>query len=390
MKALTKEIRQELENHIMPFWKGLIDREYGGFYGLVTNSLEIDKKAGKGAIATARQLWSFSSVYRVLKKEEYLTYARHAFQFLIDNVYDHEHEGLYWMVDYKGNPLDTRKHVYVQAFGIYALSEYYRVTGEEKALDYAKKLFHLIETVGFDREPGAYKEEFTREWVEQANEMLSENGVLADITYNTHLHILEAYTNLYRVWKDDVVRERLTYIVDVFYDRIYDSDTKFMKVFFNKKWESLIDLKSYGHDIEASWLIDDALKVLGLVEEKYINMVVDMAYNIADQAILEDGSLAIECENGIVDRTRIWWAQAEAMVGFLNAFERTKDERFLAIINKLWEFIKTYVVDRREGGEWHWSVLENNEPGPEEVAGPWKAPYHNSRFCLEFIERLEG
>ncbi|MGM7719691.1 AGE family epimerase/isomerase [Metabacillus sp. Hm71] len=385
---LKKEIEQHLFEHILPFWMKLKDEEHGGFYGRVHYDLSVDKEADKGGIAASRFLWSFSAAYRITKKPEYLACAHHAYKFLVDKVYDHEHQGLFWLVDYKGNPVESQKHIYTQSFGVYALSEYFRATQNKEALHFAKLIFNLMETQGFNKENNAYLEEFDREWNQLPNEKLSENGVIADITTNTHLHVLEAYTTLYKATNDSLVKERLTSLVGTFYEKIYDKETKFLHVFFDKQWNTLLQLKSFGHDIEASWLIDDALKALNLEDERYVRMVTDIAYNIADAAILEDGSLANEQENEHVDLTRIWWVQAEAIVGFQNAYERTKDERFLKIVNRLWEYTKNHIVDQRPGGEWYWSVEPDGKPTERAVGEPWKTPYHNSRFCLEMMERV--
>jgi len=382
------EVGRHLRDHILPFWMKLKDEKNGGFFGQVNYDLSINKEAHKGGIAASRFLWSFSAAYRITQKREYLECAHHAYKFLVEKVYDHEHEGLYWLVDYQGNPVETQKHVYTQSFGVYALSEYYRATKKEEALHYANKIFQLIETSGFDEEFNAYKEEFDREWNELPNDKLSENGIIASITTNTHLHVLEAYTNLYKASPSLVVKERLTNLVDIFYEKIYDKETKYLHVFFDEQWNSLLNLKSFGHDIEASWLIDDALKALGLKEKKYVQMVIDIAYNIANAAILKDGSLANEKHDNNVDYTRVWWVQAEAMVGFQNAYERTKDEEFLRIVDGLWEYTKNNLVDKREGGEWFWSIEPDGKTTERAIGEPWKTPYHNSRFCLEMMERI--
>ncbi|PAD71132.1 N-acylglucosamine 2-epimerase [Bacillus sp. 7586-K] len=367
----------------------LKDEQNGGFYGTVNYDLTVDKQEDKGGIQISRFLWSFSAAYRVTKKPEYLEIAHHAYQFLVEKMFDHEHQGLFWLLDYQGNPKETQKHIYTQSFGIYALSEYYRVTKNEEALKYANTIFDLVETLGFDKENNAYKEEFDRSWNELPNDKLSENGVIADITTNTHLHVLEAYTNLYKANPTKIVKERITNLVEVFYEKIFNKETKFLKVFFDKQWNSLLDLKSFGHDIEASWLIDDAIKAIGLEDDRYVQMVIDIAYNIGNShAILKDGSLANEQLGDKVDYTRVWWVQAEAIVGFQNAYERTKDEKFLQLVEHLWAYIKENIVDHREGGEWYWSVEPDGKPTERAVGEPWKTPYHNSRFCLEMIERM--
>lgn len=389
LTRLANEAELEMNEHLLPFWCRLQDEGHGGYYGLVDFDLKLDKQADKGGIVAARILWTFSAAYRVTGKSVYLEHAKHAYEFLVEHVIDAEYGGLYWLLDYRGEPKDTRKHVYAQSFGIYALSEYYRATGQAEALELAKQLFELVETTGYDQRSEAYKEEFDRKWQERPNEMLSEKGLLADITTNTHLHILEAYTNLYRVWPDDRLKQALKQLVKTFYDKIYDHDTHFLRVFFNKQWESLIDYDSFGHDIEASWLIDDALKVLGDETPHYVQMVIDIAYNIADAAIADDGSVVNERVNGEVDETRIWWVQSEAIVGFFNAYERTGDEKFAQWAAHTWDYTKRYMIDAREGGEWYSQVEPDGTPTPNRnIADPWKANYHNARGCLELIERM--
>lgn len=389
MNGLRKSIQHELMNHILPFWMKLKDTQYGGFYGEVRFDLSINEKGDKGGIATSRILWSFSSAYRQTGNEEYLTCAHHAYSFLKDYLYDEEYGGLYWLLDHKGKPLDDQKHVYGQSFGIYAFSEYYRATGNEEALSYANKLVDLIEEKGYSAKKNAYKEEFDRSWNELPNEKLSENGVIAEITTNTHLHVLEAYTNLYLASPTERMKNRLQNLVEVFYEKIYNKETTFIGVFFDRNWNSILDIKSFGHDIEASWLLDDAIKAAEIEEERYVQMVIDIAYNIAETAVLKDGSLANEEVNGRSDLTKIWWVQAEAAVGFQNAYQRTNDEKFKKIVDGLWNYIQDNVVDPREGGEWYWSVEEDGQPTDRAVAEPWKTPYHNTRFCLEMMERVK-
>lgn len=384
---LRKKAEEELLNNLGPFWLKLIDNENGGFYGEVTYDLKVNKTSEKGGIQTSRILWFFSAAYCATKNEEYKKAATHAYEFLRDKLIDKEFKGVYWMVDYLGNPIDTRKHVYCQSFAIYALSEYYKATKDKQALDLAMNLFSLVENIGFNKGNSAYLEEFDREWNITPNEMLSENGVIAEITTNTHLHVLEGYTNLYSVTNNRVVGERLKELIYTFYNKIYDKEQHLLKIFFDSEWNTIIDVKSYGHDIEASWLIDDAYKVLNLKDESIEKMIIDIAYNIKAQ-IQEDGSLINESENGVKDYTRVWWVQVEAMVGYLNAYERTHDESFLNIVNNLMTYTMKNMVDPREGGEWYWSIEPNGKPTERSVIEPWKTPYHNGRFCLEFMKRI--
>ena len=272
---LRKKAEEELLNNLGPFWLKLIDNENGGFYGEVTYDLKVNKTSEKGGIQTSRILWFFSAAYCATKNEEYKKAATHAYEFLRDKLIDKEFKGVYWMVDYLGNPIDTRKHVYCQSFAIYALSEYYKATKDKQALDLAMNLFSLVENIGFNKENSAYLEEFDREWNITPNEMLSENGVIAEITTNTHLHVLEGYTNLYSVTNNRVVGERLKELIYTFYNKIYDKEQHLLKIFFDSEWNTIIDVKSYGHDIEASWLIDDAYKALNLKDSNILEKMVN-------------------------------------------------------------------------------------------------------------------
>lgn len=380
-------ITEELTDSILPFWIKLKDEQYGGLYGTVAFDLAINREGDKGGIATARHLWAFSSAYRVLGNPVYLTMATHLFRFLKEQCIDKAHHGLYWMLDYKGVCVDDRKHIYAQAFAIYGLSEYYRVTKDEEAIQLALDLYDLIETNGFDEKNQAYKEAFNRTWEEVPNEMLSENGVTADITMNTHIHILEAYTNLYKAYPFAELRARLLHVLSLHLTKMYQED-HFLGVFFNKDWERLLDLQSFGHDIEASWLIDEALKVLDIEADEYHAMVIAIAENILGVAVEADGSLVNERENGRIDRTRIWWVQAEAVVGFYNAYEKTGNVAFKEAAEAAWSYIIHTVKDKRERGEWYWAIDPDGVPVERDLVEPWKVSYHNTRCCLELIERM--
>ena len=388
MRVLAKEIKVHLETKILPFWMNLKDGEYGGFYGQINYDLSIEKTADKGGIATARFLWTYSSASRVLKEEKYLEMANHLYEFLKENIYDREHGGIYWMVNYRGEPKDCRKHIYAQSFALYALSEYYRITKSEEALQLALSIYQLMEDKGYSEANKGYLEEFDRKWNPMPNEMLSEDDVIADMTMNTHIHILEAYTNLYQAYPNEKLKQRLERLLAIHYEKIYDESTKFLHVFFDNKWNSIVKKKSFGHDIEASWLINKALNAISLQNPKYDEMVLDIAYNIANCAIAKDGAILNEEVDGVVDRTRIWWVQAEAMVGFLNAWERTADKRWKHHMKELWRYIQDNIVDPREKGEWFWSVKPSGKPIERPIGEPWKTSYHNGRFCLEFIERV--
>ncbi|MEE1250669.1 MAG: AGE family epimerase/isomerase [Lachnospiraceae bacterium] len=385
---MVEEVKDHLLNTIIPFWKNLRDDEYGGYYGWLDYDLKLDKKAVKGCILNSRITWFFANAYTLLKDESLLDEAKHGFQFMKDYCFDKENGGIFWSINYDGTPDDTTKHTYNQAFCIYALSSYYEASGDKEALKMAKDLFHIIEEKCTD-EVG-YLEAFDKEFHLIENDKLSENGVIADKTMNTLLHVFEAYTELYRVDKDPEVKARIEWILDTIADKIYNPVLHRQEVFFDKNYNSILDLHSYGHDIETAWLMNRGIDVLD--EEAYkkkINPIIDDLTEQIYQIAFDGHSLANECEKGVVNTHRIWWVQAEAVIGFINGYQRHTDRKdYLNAAKAEWEFIKDYMIDKREGSEWFWETDENGKPYPDRpIVEPWKCPYHNGRMCMEIIRR---
>lgn len=387
MKTIVEEVKNHLTEDIIPFWKSLRDNEYGGYYGYMDYYLNLDKQAEKGCILNSRITWFFANAYTLLKDESLLDEAKHGFAFM-KKCMDKENGGIFWSMKYNGEPEDTTKHTYNQAFSIYALSSYYEATGDEEALNMAKELFTIIETKCTD-ELG-YMEAFDKEFNLVDNDKLSENGVMADKTMNTLLHVFEAYTELYRVAKLPEVKEKLEWIMDVFADKVYNPELHRQEVFFDAQYNTILDLHSYGHDIETAWLMDRGVEVLGdaAYEAKMSPITKDLTAQIYKIAF--DGrSLANECEKGVVDTHRIWWVQAESLIGFLNGWQKDPAKtEYLEAAKAQWNFIKEYVVDKRNGSEWFWWVEPDGTPIKKPIVEPWKCPYHNGRMCFEVIKRL--
>ena len=385
---MVEEIRKHLTDCIIPFWKGLRDDENGGYTGYMDYDLKKDEKAVKGCILNSRITWFFANAYMALKDESLLLEARHGYEFMQKFCVDQEKGGVYWSVNYDGTPDDTTKHTYNQAFSIYALSSYYDASKDESALTTAMELFHIIEERCMD-EIG-YKEAFDREFHEIENDKLSENGVIADKTMNTLLHVFEAYTELYRVSGDGAVKKRLMWILDTIAEKIYNPTLHRQEVFFDREMHSILDLHSYGHDIETAWLIRRGTDVLGddTYTEKMLPIILDLTGQVYRTAF--DGqSLANECEKGVVDENRIWWVQAETLMGFLNGYQLDPTHtEYLEAARSVWRFIREHLIDKRPGSEWFWDVdKEGKSVSGKPIVEPWKCPYHNGRMCLEVIKR---
>lgn len=386
MINISMAAQDMLQRKIAPFWLGLMDEQYGGFYGYMDYDLNLNKKAEKGCILNSRILWFFSEAALETKDPACRKAADHAFEFLMNHCVDELNGGVYWSVTYDGKPLDTTKHTYNQAFAIYALSSYYRLTGNLQALSMATKLFYIIEDNCTD--DVGYLEAFTVDWRPESNEKLSENGVMAYKTMNTLLHVFEGYSGLLQAVRFPELEKAMRRILDIYMDDIYDPDLHRQKVFFDKEYNSIIDLYSYGHDIESSWLIDWGCKLLGdaALSERIGKINSTLAQAIYQNAY-RDHSVINECERGINDLTRVWWVQAESVLGFVNEYEKSGDPKYAAAAADVWHYICDKLVDKREGSEWFWSVDNDGHPFHKPIVEPWKCPYHNGRMCLELMRR---
>ena len=386
----TEEIHSHLYNDLIPFWMNMRDDENGGFYGFADENGVPDKESPKGGILQSRILWFFSSAYMLSKDPEVLSCADHAYRFLRDYCMDHEYGGMFWSVNADGTPCEDMKHTYCQSFALYAFSAYYRASGDPEALDLACSLYELIESKCRDSE--GYLEAFGRDFSLCENDKLSENGVMADRTMNTLLHLLESYTALLEAEYFNDVEASVLESLQIFKTHIYDPDRKICKVFFDMDYNSIIDLESYGHDIEASWLISRACDVLrdSKIKEEMMPMITGLAEGALEHGIDEsDHAMNNECENGIVDSKKVWWVQAEAVTGFMNAFELTGDEDYLEASDMIWNYIRDNVIG--EHGEWIENIYEDtNQTEGQALVHQWKCPYHNGRMCIEMYSRLKS
>ncbi|PWJ44590.1 AGE family epimerase/isomerase [Sediminitomix flava] len=391
MENFINELDQEFRENILQYWiDHTQDFERGGFYGQILHDNTIVKDAPKGSVLNARILWTFSVAYQHYQKAEYLEMARRAYEYIQKFFIDKEFGGVYWMLDADGKAIETKKQIYAIGFTIYAMAEYYKATKDQEALDTAMKLFLDIEEHSFDKYYNGYFEACTREWDILEDLRLSEKDANEKKTMNTHLHILEAYTALYRVHQDGLLKAQLRNLIIVFLEKIIDNRTANFNLFMEEDWTIKSNEVSFGHDIEGSWLLEEAAAILGdgmlleRVQEVCLRMVdVTLKHGIAD-----DGSILNEAANGHIDDERHWWPQAEAMVGFVNAFQLTNKTSYLDAAKKNWEYIKANLIN--QSGEWYWRVDKNGVPNLEDdKVGPWKCPYHNGRACLEIIHRLK-
>ena len=389
---MKTEMQDVLQKNILRFWLDkMVDQEHGGFYGRIDGHEHLHADAEKGAILNARILWAFFAAYRVLGDKTYLEAASRAKHYIIDYFIDPEYGGVYWSLDCNGKPLDTKKQFYAIGFAIYGMSEYARATGDAEALKVAIDLYRCIEEHALDHEYNGYIEAMTRDWQPIADMRLSELDANYPKSQNTHLHIIEPYTNLYRVWKSDELKASLHNLIDIFTDRILNPETHHLDLFFDMDWKRGAGaLDSYGHDIECSWLIHEAALVLGDAEVlKKVEPIVEMVAKASEKGLNADGSMVHEAnlDTGYVDSDLHWWVQAEAVVGFFNIYQYFGDESALQKAQHCWTYIKENLIDN-ENGEWHWSRRKDGTLNlDDDKAGFWKCPYHNSRMCLEIIER---
>ncbi len=392
VETFLKELDHELKRGILPYWMTkMVDQEMGGFYGRIDGHNRLDPESPKGSVLNARIMWTFSAAYNYYKDPQYLDMARRAYDYCIRHFINHENNGVFWKLDYKGNPLESKNQIYALAFMIYGLSEYYLSSGEVMARDLCQMLFSSVEKYSYDPDNKGYFEAFDEHWHLLEDLRLSDKDANEKKTMNTHLHILEAYTNLYRIWKDDTLKQQIKDLIRIFTDRIVDPLNHHFRLFFDTYWTPRDDEISFGHDIEGSWLIQEAAEVIG--DDAMISETRKLSILMVKAVLLNgfdyDNGLIYEIKpGGHIDDDKHWWPQAEAMVGLVNAYQLSHDPAYLDLAINVWDFIKEKIIDKA-GGEWLFRVDQKGVPyNEEDKAGFWKCPYHNSRACLEILKRL--
>jgi len=380
-----------LTGNILPFWRErCVDHRRGGFIGWMSNELRVDADAAKGLILNARLLWTFAAAYSYTQLSQDAELAQRAFGYLTRFFLDELHGGYFWELDACGEVIADRKKCYGQAFVVYALAEYYRVFRDPTALQHAIELYRLIESRASDPLHGGYFEVFTRDWQLCDDMRLGADDPNEKKSMNNHLHVLEAWTNLARVWPDPGLAERLRDLVLIFRTRIVNDAGTHLHHFFDDKWVVKSSSYTFGHDIEGSWLLCEAAETLGdkTLESEVHAMAVGMAQAALVEGLDEDGGLQYEGSGGrVLNSDKEWWPQAEAVVGFYNAWQLTREDRFLTAAQRCWEFIQKRIVDQQHG-EWFWRVTREGKPDrAQPKVSLWKCPYHNSRCCLELIHR---
>jgi mannobiose 2-epimerase len=384
------EFENELTGNILNFWENKVyDPQRKTFFGKISNDNKPFPDAPHSAVLMTRILWTFSSAYRFFPKANYKTLADEAYRILMSNFWDNEHGGIFWNVTPEGNPVDTKKQFYAQAFFIYALSEYYRAFKNETVKQLAISMFMIMEKYAADPVFGGYIEANTSDWKKIEDQRLSPKDMNVRKSMNTHLHILEAYANLYRIWKDDGLKLKLESLLHIFLEKIINKGTYHFQLFFDENWSIRGDVDSYGHDIEGSWLLCEAAGVLGdnfLLKEVEL-VAVKMADVTIKEGLCENGGIFYEKENGELKEEFHWWPQAEAVIGFFNAWQISGNEKYLELAKKSWKFIQDYIIDHKNG-DWFWGVSNNYKLLSDEKVNGWKAPYHSGRMCLEMIRRI--
>ncbi|MFY7816432.1 MAG: AGE family epimerase/isomerase [Chryseobacterium taeanense] len=388
---LLNTMQNELHN-ILNYWKNnTIDERNGGFIGEIDFNEQKNSAAEKGSVMYGRILWTFSAAFSVTQNPEDFNMAKRAFEEIKTKFYNPEQKGIYWSINADGTVKDSKNQIYAISFVIYGLSEFYKISNDKNALDLAITLYQSIQNHSFDKVNKGYFEAYTEDWKEIEDMRLSEKDANEKKTMNTHLHIVEAFANLYLVWKDKSLKQNIIQLLETIDMYFINKESWHLRLFFDEEWNEKKDVVSYGHDIEAAWLLQWCAEAVE--DENLIALYRNHAVKMADatfEGLDKDGGLWYEYEpeyNHLISEKH-WWPQAELWIGFLNAYQLTNDEKYFDAFKKNMEFTEIYIIDKKNG-EWIWGIDEKYHPIEKDKAGFWKCPYHNGRACLEIIKRIK-
>ncbi len=383
--SMRTEIVTNVLEEALPFWMEYATAPEGGFYGTVLRDGTPVTDAPRGGVLNARILWSFSAAYRTFGDAAYLKLADYAQRYFLDTFIDKTYGGVYWLTAPDGEVVNASKYTYAMTYGIYGLAEHYLATGNKESLEAAIDLYRTLEEKGREPQYDGYVECFTQEW--QPLENYDNN---APKTMNAHLHVLEAYTLLYQCWKDEGLKERLAFCVDLFLNRLYDASRRHFRLFFDNAWNSLVEMDSYGHDVEAGWLLCQAARQLD--DPELTSRAKRTALEVTDaclsEGLDEKGYMGYENRGGKGMDHASWWGQVETIIACVNAWQISGKTSYLQTASTVWSFVKSSMVDA-EYGEW-FSDCFNGEPKKEAPkVSMWRCPYHTVRLGVEMNERLK-
>jgi mannobiose 2-epimerase len=391
---LAYKIAVDNELHaILDWWMNhIISVDQLKFNGKINNENLPIANASIGLVLQCRLLWTFSTAYSSTKNKTYLAFSNTIYIYLIKHFTDKVYGGYYWSVKQNGEPELDKKQIYGLAFAIYGLAAYYEASANKEALIKAEELYRLIVAKSFDAINGGYIECLQRDWSAIEDMRLSNKDHNSIKSMNTHLHVIEAFTKLYSINNNPAVAESIKSLLSIFLNHIIDPKEFQQHLFFSDNWNSTTSSVSFGHDIEASWLLYESALVIGNLNliETFKNLAIKMASVVAANRDV-DGALFHEYDvnTSILNKEKHWWPQAEAMVGFFNAFQLSNDSTFLAYSLESWNFISVKLKDNIYG-EWYWGLNEEGKILDKEKAGFWKCPYHNSRACIEISTRIKN
>lgn len=390
IKAWRAAVESDLVNNILPFWTQIESDE--GYLGALKNDCTPVKESPIGLIMVARLLWTYARAYRLHGLQTHLDMATRAYRYLIDRFEDRDFGGFYWLLDSDGQPLETKKQTYGQAFVVYGFSEYFRATGDVESLERARQLFELLEKRTLNADSGGYWEAYGRKWEPLDDVSLSDKDLNAPLTMNTHLHLMEAYANLLEAVRDPAVETGCVRVLQVIVDRIIVAEKNRFGLFYTTDWSRMDETVSPGHDIEGSWLLWETAEIIGdpALLEEVRPVVLAMAEHTLCVGVDADGGVFDEIAEGSMHGgIKTWWPQAEATIGFLNAYQLSGENRYLKASHSVWEYIVRKVIDH-ENGEWFCGRKADGCLMDTEKAGPWKSSYHNARMGFELMERLQS